>query len=255
MMFLLMANLMRSKLFHRPILRWLAALIVLGAVAAVSSSVYVAEAQSPSWNRLVPPGLERGDSFRILFVTSSDADMEKTNDIVKYNEYVQAVAETSPAFSSYYEFKILGSTACLSARDNTETDPESNGPGEPIYYYLGEKVADDYADFYDGSWDSNEPRDENGDTFSGSSIEVSTGTTPDGDGAHVCGQYACQPFVIGTGGPILTGHPMQRGAELDSKTSPPSRLHRFYVLSEPLVVLSESDVITKRDYVEWVAPE
>ena len=34
--------------------------------------------------------------------------------------------------------------------------------GVPIYWLGGNKVADDYADFYDASWDSNIPRNERG---------------------------------------------------------------------------------------------
>ena len=42
-----------------------------------------------------------------------------------------------------------GCTAAVDARDNTST----TGTGVPIYWLDGTKVADDYADFYDGSWD------------------------------------------------------------------------------------------------------
>ena len=41
------------------------------------------------------------------------------------------------------------STATVDARVNTAT----TGAGVPIYWVGGEKVADNYADFYDGSWD------------------------------------------------------------------------------------------------------
>ena len=54
---------------------------------------------------------------------------------------------------------MVGSTAAVDARDNTKT----TGTGVPIYWLNGAKVADNYADFYDGSW-SNEanPKDESG---------------------------------------------------------------------------------------------
>ena len=48
------------------------------------------------------------------------------------------------------QFRVLGSTSAVDARDNTGT----TGTGVPIYWLNGEKVADDYPDFYDGSWDS-----------------------------------------------------------------------------------------------------
>ena len=40
-------------------------------------------------------------------------------------------------------------TATVDARENTAT----TGRGVPIYWMNGAKVADNYADFYDGSWD------------------------------------------------------------------------------------------------------
>ena len=44
----------------------------------------------------------------------------------------------------------MGSTQGVAAKDNTN----SHGTGVPIYWLEGDKVADDYADFYDASWDS-----------------------------------------------------------------------------------------------------
>ena len=40
------------------------------------------------------------------------------------------------------------------ARNNTDTNPNSDGTGEAIYWVRGEKAADNYSDFYNGSWDS-----------------------------------------------------------------------------------------------------
>ena len=51
------------------------------------------------------------------------------------------------AYSS--QFRVVGSTAAVDARDNTNT----TGTGVPIYWLNGNKVANNYADFYDDSWD------------------------------------------------------------------------------------------------------
>ena len=60
------------------------------------------------------------------------------------------------------QFRAVGSTATVDARDNTST----TGTGVPIYWLGGTKVADEYTDFYDGSWDSKvgEARNESGGT-------------------------------------------------------------------------------------------
>ena len=57
-------------------------------------------------------------------------------------------------------FNVVGCTATrnsftegllpgVDARDNTST----TGTGVPIYWLKGARVANNYADFYDGSWD------------------------------------------------------------------------------------------------------
>ena len=50
-------------------------------------------------------------------------------------------------------FRVVGCTAAKDARDNTETTYTDDDKGVPIYWLDGNKVVDDYEDFYDGSWD------------------------------------------------------------------------------------------------------
>ena len=59
------------------------------------------------------------------------------------------------------EFRALISTENEDALDNTAT----TGTGVPIYWLNGDKVADDYAGFYDGNWDSVAGTDESGGTW------------------------------------------------------------------------------------------
>ena len=47
------------------------------------------------------------------------------------------------------QYRVVGSTSSVDARTNTGT----TGTGVPIYWLNGNKVADNYADFYDGNWD------------------------------------------------------------------------------------------------------
>ena len=48
------------------------------------------------------------------------------------------------------QFRVVGSTASVDARDNTSTTYTSSDKGVPIYWVSGNKVADNYEDFYDG---------------------------------------------------------------------------------------------------------
>ena len=125
---------------------------------------------------LKPANVEGGDTFRLLFVTSTQRDAQ-SSDIADYNAFVQARAKAGHSAITDDmgdQFKVLGSTATVDARDNTGT----TGPGVPIYWLNGERVADDYADFYDGSWDSSDGRFDNGNVAG--NLTVWTGSNADG---------------------------------------------------------------------------
>ena len=102
-----------------------------------------------TWS-LVPSGLGDGDSFRLLFIGSTSRDAS-SSDIAVYNTFVQNLAAAGHIDIRAHSatFRVLGSTEAVDARNNTGT----TGTGVPIYWLGGAKVADDYADFYDGSWD------------------------------------------------------------------------------------------------------
>ncbi len=132
---------------------------------------------------LIPDGIGPGDTFRLLFVTSGDRDATST-DIADYNAFVRGEAAAGhPDIQQYKDhFRVLGSTEAVSARVNTLTNPAVNGPGEPIYWLNGPKVADDYADLYDGTWHRMDPiRLPSGEAFDfEENAYVFTGTDTDG---------------------------------------------------------------------------
>ena len=72
-------------------------------------------------------------------------------DIADYNTFIQTLAAAGHTDIQAYSdgFTVVGCTADVDAVDNTGT----TGVGVPIYWLNGAKVADDYADFYDGDWD------------------------------------------------------------------------------------------------------
>ena len=103
----------------------------------------------PNYWGLIPSGLGPGDEFRLLFVSSTYRNAVPTN-IGTYNTWIQNLAANGHADIQRYSstFRVVGSTRPVDARDNTET----TGTGVPIYWLNGDQVADNYADFYDGSW-------------------------------------------------------------------------------------------------------
>lgn len=119
------------------------------------STAFAQEAATPAipvpfdWS-LKPAGLDDGDEFRLLFITRGSYPSSSAN-IDKYNELVQDQAAAGYEAIRRYSsgFRVVGSTPSVDARDNTGT----TGEGVPIYWLRGDKVADDYADFYDGTWD------------------------------------------------------------------------------------------------------
>ncbi len=103
---------------------------------------------------LIPDGFVDGDQFRLLAVTTRVGDAVPTA-IADYDTRVQTnVMDHGHAAVRPYAglFKVLGCTADTDARDHTGTDSGA-GLGVPVYWLGGAKVADNYADLYDGNWD------------------------------------------------------------------------------------------------------
>ena len=116
---------------------------------------------------LKPSGLGGGEQFRLIFFTSL-SHVGSDTDIEVYNTWVQGVAGGGHAAIQAYgaAFNAVGCTASTDARDNTHTTYTSSNKGVPIYWLNGAKVADEYEDFYDGSWDD-EANDKNQLGFNG----------------------------------------------------------------------------------------
>ena len=110
---------------------------------------------------LTPSGLATGDKFRLLFITN--AGHAPTSDVIStYNTYVKSQANAGNAHSAIKPYsssvRVVGCTDDTDARDNTATTYTTDSMGDvvdpvPIYWLNGNKVADQYKDFYDGDWD------------------------------------------------------------------------------------------------------
>ena len=132
---------------------------------------------------LIPSGLGAGQEFRLLFLSSTKRSIRSTN-ISDYNTFVQNRAAAGHTDIQDYSdtFRVLGSTGAVDARDNTGTTYTSSDKGVRIYWLNGDKAADQYEDFYDGSWD------QQADAWNESGVEynlsarryVATGSSKDG---------------------------------------------------------------------------
>ena len=99
-------------------------------------------------------------------------------------------------FSS--KFRVLGQHR-IGGRTGPYLGPAytSTNKGVPIYWLDGDKVADDYEDFYDGSWDNKngKGKNESGTGFSSGAVPlyIWSGTKDDGTKAsHITtnGQFS-----------------------------------------------------------------
>ena len=128
-----------------------------------------------NWNAK-PNGVGVGDQFRLIFLSSTTRDASSSS-IDVYNSFIQDRAAAGHnsirRFSS--EFRVVGCTSSRNATANTET--RSSDPGAKIYWLKGAKVADSYADFYDGSWD-NEANSKNESGGNGPDTSLDKPTTP-----------------------------------------------------------------------------
>lgn len=103
----------------------------------------------------IPAALNPGDQYRLTFVTSSQRDALST-DIAVYNDFVTGVANSAGLGSLGTMWYAIVSTDDVDARDNTGTNPGTDGTGFPIFLLDAgsTKIADNNADLWDGSIDN-----------------------------------------------------------------------------------------------------
>ena len=164
-----------------------AAALALACLAALALGVpgeAQAQTEVPDDWALKPADIDAGGQFRLMFVTSTNRDATST-DIADYNTFVRTRATAGVTAIQTYanDFTALVSTETVNARTNTLTrDTDTDAP---IYWvrsgtvFASDRVADDYADFYDGSWNTFIGRTESG-GLTGLLSPFWTGTNTDG---------------------------------------------------------------------------
>ena len=183
------------------------------------------ELEAPQGWPLTPSGFIGGQKFRLLFITHTGYSSSNT-DIENYNAYVQSQANASDAHADIKAynswFRVLGSTTDVDARDNTRT----TGAGVPIYWMNGDKVADNYPDFYDGSWDSEMAANRTG-TTSSAGVNVWTGSNNAGVEDFESGiSRALGTNSVRIGRLNMSGAPIDSNARVGAGTNYP-----YYALS------------------------
>jgi len=145
---------------------------------AFSALVSIAQAAPVT----VPVGLNPGDQYRLVFVTSTTRDATSAN-LADYNAFVTAAANSVSELAALgANWRAIASTAGNpNARTNTNTDFAVDGAGVKIFLLDGTTiVADDNQDLWDGTLDNAINRDESGAVLAGSGFPdagVWTGTS------------------------------------------------------------------------------
>ena len=169
----------------------------------------------------VPSGLGHGDRFRLLFVTSVDFGLplpvQAVDDrITDYRDlFFEGIQNRYFPGLTAASILPLASTRHVDARVATNTTFTADDKGVPIYWVGGSKVADDYADFYDGDWDDEtNVRDEHGRLRAGAG-RVWTGSAHDGTEliengiSRALGQpqvgYGTPDSTVPVAGPLYSG--------------------------------------------------
>ena len=105
---------------------------------------------------LLPPGLEPGDQYRLMFTTSATTDA-LSPDIDFYDDFVQSLADDAPVVGTWgLDWQAFISVPSQKATDHTETTPEMpiKDPfdfpvdGIPLYRVDGERIVGSYFDFF-----------------------------------------------------------------------------------------------------------
>lgn len=127
---------MRHRSFLSTLGQALAALLVVGEAASASTIILA-----------TPAGLNPGDKFRFLAVTSGSTTATST-DINTYNTFVQNDFGGATYDSVVVNWKAIGSTSTVNARDNVG----GFGSLVPVYKpFTGTLLADNLTDV-DGLW-------------------------------------------------------------------------------------------------------
>lgn len=139
---------------------------------------------------IVPAGLNPGDPYHLAFVTRQGRTAVST-DISSYNTFVNNQADQAGAITENFgiEWFAIGSTSTVNARENAVV-----GAGVPVYLLDGTtKIADGFADLWDGSIDN---------TLSLNQFGLTTQTTVAWTGSFSSGVAASVNFApLGSVGP------------------------------------------------------
>jgi hypothetical protein len=130
---------------------------------------------------LVPAGLTPGDEFYIIFVTSTTTAGNST--VAQFNAAADAAGNLDTDTAPLTWMAIVGHDTAANITDVQSASLFAADNTQPIYNTNGDKVADTYIDFTDGTLDAAIEYDETG--ASVGAADVYTGLTAAGNALNI----------------------------------------------------------------------
>jgi len=176
---------------------------------------------------MVPAGLNPGDEFYIIFVTSTSRDATST-DINDYNTHVNTAADlssTKGTDDASITWRVVGATAADNQCDPYNGDGTAN---TPTYNLNGDIIATDRTNILDGAIDNDIMYNQQG--IDVGVVRVWTGCNTDGsaDAGNELGHIGT---VVTRGNAYNNG-----GFWINSGTDTHTDPSRFYAISPKLTV-------------------
>ena len=153
---------------------------------------------------LKPSGVGFGGKFRLLFVSSTTGGVPSLRNPSTVSRNMRTLAGSGHSAIQRYTGGFRGLFGSRFRGLRTESCSGGAGTGIGIYWLNGDRIATSYSDFYDGSWSSQNVRNEDG-ALRGA-VEVWTGADNDGTTpparSNITEIYgnpfsASQPFNVG----------------------------------------------------------
>jgi len=197
-----------------------------------------------------------GDQYRFAFFTSEKRTATET-DISVYNNWVQGLANLSTVYDIGADdgvtWNVIGSTDEVDAIDNTSTTWTDESPGSPIFLLDGSTlIARDYKDLWDHEIQHIIDVTEQGDV---DTWWPWTGTYWDGTAAP---GHPTSYGALGSSGQVGQGNSSSATDWIwrTNTADPPTNLMNMYALSDPLVIVGQTDanipdVDAGADVITW----
>jgi hypothetical protein len=174
----------------------------------------------------IPPGVNPGDTYRLVFVTDGTTDAT-SYDIATYNAWGTSQATNVAELAALSNtWAVIASSTNVQARNNISAVPGVDEPSAGIFLLDGTKIADSYTDLWDGFIAAPININQNGSAV-GAPVQVWTGTQSSGFGTSK---------RLGTATPSRGHKDFDNGAWMNAGTSTNITLNRMYVISGMLTV-------------------